>query len=102
MLERNREGSSVYTKTYHLMTKQKVHFPVYHYAHASMYYVGTHHNLIYACIDPFHVTSRGARSGPPWRTTGAVFYGENIKRLPLPLLCKEGKHPFSHGCSMLD
>ena len=27
-----------------------------------------------ATIDPLHVTSRGARSGPPWRTTGAVFY----------------------------
>ena len=45
-------------------------------------------------IDPLHVTSRGARSGPPWRTTGAVFYGENVQRLPLPLVCKEGKHPF--------
>ena len=45
-------------------------------------------------IDPLHVTSRGARSGPPWRTTGAVFYGENVQRLPLPLVCKEGKYPF--------
>jgi hypothetical protein len=45
-------------------------------------------------IDPLHVTSRGARSGPPWRTTGAVFYGENVQRLTLPLVCKEGRDPF--------
>jgi hypothetical protein len=45
-------------------------------------------------IDPLHMTSRGARNGPPWRTTGTVFYGENVQRLPLPLVCKEGKLPF--------
>ena len=30
-------------------------------------------------IDPLHVMSQGACSGSPWRTTGAVFYGENVE-----------------------
>ena len=45
-------------------------------------------------IDPLHETSRGARSGPHWRTAGAVCYGENVHRSPLPLVCKERSHHF--------
>jgi hypothetical protein len=37
--------------------------------------------------------ARGARSGGPL-DHGAIFYGENVQRLPLPLVCKEGKDPF--------
>ena len=41
----------------------------------------------------------GARSGSPWRTTGAVFYGENVQRL----LCHSFVSiRFSGGCSMFD
>ena len=36
-------------------------------------------------IDPLRVTSRGARGEPHWRTTGAVFYGENVQRQCLQL-----------------
>ena len=32
-----------------------------------------------------HVTSQGVCSGTPLRTTGAVFYDENVQRLPLVL-----------------
>ena len=45
-------------------------------------------------IDPLHVTSRGARGDPHWRTAGAVCYGENVHRPPLPLVCKERRHHF--------
>ena len=31
------------------------------------------------------MTSRGARGEPHWRTTGAVFYGENVQRPCLQL-----------------
>ena len=34
---------------------------------------------------PLRVTSRGARGGPHWRITGAVFYGENVQRPCLQL-----------------
>ena len=37
------------------------------------------------CIDPLRVTLRGARGEPHWRTTGAVFYGENVRRPCLQL-----------------
>jgi hypothetical protein len=53
-----------------------------------------HYQCTIVGIDPLHVTLRGAHSGLPWRTTGAVFCGENVQRLPLPLVCKEGKDPF--------
>ena len=37
--------------------------------------------------DPLHATSQGVCTcgGPHWRTTGAVFYGENVQRLCLQL-----------------
>ena len=31
--------------------------------------------------DPMHVMSQGVCSGPHWRTTRAVFYGENVQWL---------------------
>ena len=45
-------------------------------------------------IDPLHVTSRGARGGPHWRTAGAVCYGEIVHRPPLPLVSKERRNHF--------
>ena len=35
------------------------------------------------------MTSRSTHSGLHWRIIGAVFYRENVQRLPLPLVCKE-------------
>jgi hypothetical protein len=55
-----------------------------------LYYCISCFNTSLGTTDPLHVTSRGVHSGLPWRTTEAVFYGENVQRLPLPLVCKEG------------
>ena len=45
--------------------------------------------------------SWGAHVGPHWRTIGDVFYGENVQRLPLPLIYKESRHQFFtlHACA---
>ena len=53
-------------------------------------------------IDPLCVTSRGARGGLHWRTTGAVFHGENVQRLHLQLKAHTSDSQFSYSCSMLD